>query len=183
MAGVFICMKKLFVHIPKTAGQSIFSVLEDNWKYVEHANHDPLFLLERNNNLTDTFKFCVVRNPFRRTFSYYKHFNRVNITQVSFIQFLNFIKSNVIFPRTKMISYSQSFYCLNKDGNIGLDKIYKFENLKKLEEDLDINLPYVNQGSYSEYEYFSAYGSEEKDFVRDYFASDFYNFGYCEDFI
>ena len=82
-----------------------------------------------------------------------------------------------------MISYSQSFYCLNKDGNIGLDKIYKFENLKKLEEDLDINLPYVNQGSYSEYEYFSAYGSEEKDFVRDYFASDFYNFGYCEDFI
>ena len=82
-----------------------------------------------------------------------------------------------------MISYSQSFYCLDGSGDIGLDKIYKFENLKELENDLSISLPHINQGNYSEYEYFNCYGSEEKQFVKDYYSSDFYNFDYTPDFI
>ena len=35
---------KSFLAIPKTAGQSVFSVIEEKWNYVEHAKHDPLFL-------------------------------------------------------------------------------------------------------------------------------------------
>ena len=173
----------LFVHIPKTAGQSIFSVVNSRWNYVEHAKHDPLFLLERNNNTIGAYKFTVVRNPYRRTFSYYKHFNRINDTEYTFRQFLDIIKSDVEFPKTKMISYSQSFYCLNEMGGNGMDKIYKFENLKELENDLGVSLPHINQGNYSEYEYFNCYGSEEKQFVRDYYSSDFNSFDYTTDFI
>tara|TARA_Y100000401_G_scaffold32235_1_gene23604 strand:+ start:3877 stop:4404 length:528 start_codon:yes stop_codon:yes gene_type:complete len=173
----------LFVHIPKTAGQSIFSVVSSHWNYVEHAKHDPLFLLERNNNIVDAYKFSVVRNPYRRTFSYYKHFNKVNHTEYTFGQFLDIIKSGASFPKTKMIPYSQSFYCLNTVGDIGLDKIYKFENLKELESDLSVSLPYINKGSYSEVEYFNSYGQRERNFVRDYYSSDFYNFEYTTDFL
>ena len=177
-------MNRLFVHIPKNAGQSIFSVLEDDWNYVEYAKHDPLFLLERNNDISQVFKFAVVRNPFRRAFSYYKHFTRVNEIEVSFRQFLDIIKNRFdSFPRTKMISYSQSFYCLNGDGDIGLDKIYHFENLQDLENDFNVKLPYKNMGTYDESEYFNSYNSMERDFVRDYYASDFYNFGYTTDFV
>ena len=173
----------LFVHIPKTAGQSIFSVVSSHWNYVEHAKHDPLFLLERNNNIVDAYKFSVVRNPYRRTFSYYKHFNTVNHTEYTFGQFLDIIKSGASFPKTKMIPYSQSFYCLNTVGDIGLDKIYKFENLKELESDLSVSLPHINRGSYSEVEYFNSYGQRERNFVRDYYSSDFYNFEYTTDFL
>ena len=173
----------LFVHIPKTAGQSIFSVVSSHWNYVEHAKHDPLFLLEKNNYIEGAYKFSVVRNPYRRTFSYYKHFNKVNHTEYTFGQFLDIIKSGASFPKTKMIPYSQSFYCLNIVGDIGLDKIYKFENLKELESDLSVSLPHINKGSYSEVEYFNSYGQRERDFVRDYYASDFYNFKYTTDFL
>ena len=171
------------MHIPKTAGQSIFSVVSSHWNYVEHAKHDPLFLLERNNNIVDAYKFSVVRNPYRRTFSYYKHFNTVNHTEYTFGQFLDILKSGASFPKTKMIPYSQSFYCLNIVGDIGLDKIYKFENLKELESDLSVSLPHINKGSYSEVEYFNSYGQREMNFVRDYYSSDFYNFEYTTDFL
>lgn len=173
----------LFVHIPKTAGQSIFAALNLQWNYVEHARHDPLFLLERNNNLENVYRFTVVRNPFRRTFSYYKHFNRINQSNYTFKEFLDIVKNDTSFPKTKMIHYPQSFYCLDHQGDISLDKIYKFENLSELENDLDIKLPHNNKGNYTEDEYFNSYTTEIKDFVRDFYSSDFYNFNYCLDFI
>ena len=133
----------LFVHVPKTAGQSIFSVLEqkygDNWNRVVYAKHDPLFVLQKNNAFTKrTYKFSVVRNPFRRTFSYYKHFNRINGTNYKFEEFLHFVKTGEYFERTPMISYPQSFYCIDDRGDIGLSKVYKYEFLSELESDLDI---------------------------------------------
>lgn len=173
----------LFVHIPKTAGQSIFAALNLQWNYVEHAKHDPLFLLEKNNDLSEAYKFAVVRNPFRRTFSYYKHFNRINQSNYTFKEFLDIVKNNISFPKTKMIHYPQSFYCLDCQGDISLDKIYKFEDLSELEKDLNINLPHTNRGRYTEEEYFESYGDDEKTFVRDFYSSDFYNFNYCLDFI
>lgn len=178
----------LFVHVPKTAGQSIFSALEqkyeDNWNRVVYAKHDPLFVLQKNNTFTKrTYKFSVVRNPFRRTFSYYKHFNKINGTNYKFKEFLHFVKTGEYFERTPMISYPQSFYCIDDCGDIGLDKIYKYEFLNELESDLDIVLPKINVGTYSEDEYFSEYTDSIKYFVIDYFALDFANFNYCIDFL
>lgn len=178
----------LFVHVPKTGGQSIFSALNDNglnnWEYVVYSKHDPLFVLQRNNNISSRiFKFCVVRNPFRRTYSHYKHFNKINETDYSFSEFLNFIKIGKEFDKTPMILYPQSFYSLNDNGDIGLNKIYKYEFLNQLEDDLDIKLPYLNKGSYSEEEYFNDYTDSLKLFVIDHFSSDFINFNYSMDFV
>lgn len=178
----------LFVHIPKTAGQSIFSALSDkklnNWKYTIYSKHDPLFILQNNNNnILTSFKFTVVRNPFRRTYSYYKHFNKINNFNYSYLDFLNFIKSGEEFDKTPMILYPQSFYCIDNDGDIGLNKIYKYEFLNELELDLNIKLPHLNRGNYSEEEYFKDYTDSIKSIVVDYFCSDFINFNYCMDFI
>jgi hypothetical protein len=178
----------LFVHIPKTGGQSIFSSLNDkkmsDWEYVVHSKHDPLFVLQKNNNISSRiFKFSVVRNPFRRAYSHYKHFNKINDTNYTFFQFLSFIKSGKEFHKTPMILYPQSFYCLDSNGDIGLNKVYKYEFLHDLENDLQITLPHLNRGNYSEEEYFNDYNDSIKLFVIDYFSSDFVNFNYCTDFI
>jgi hypothetical protein len=178
----------LFVHIPKTAGQSIFSVIEkkysDNWERSVFAKHDPFFILQKNNIIgSRTYKFAVVRNPFRRTYSHYKHFNKINESDYSFLEFIDFIRKGVIFEKTPMILYPQSFYCIDQSGDIGLNKIYKYEFLHELEEDLQFSLPHLNKGSYSEEDYFSDYSDSIKHFITDYFAIDFVNFNYCMDFI
>ena len=82
-----------------------------------------------------------------------------------------------------MMLYTQSFFCLDSEGDISLSKIYKHENLHEVEKDLNISLPYLNKGSYSEEEYFESYTEENKNFVRDYYSSDFCNFNYCLDFV
>jgi len=178
----------LFVHIPKTAGQSILSELDkkdlNSWNRVIHQNHDPFFVLQKNNEVNSRiFTFAVVRNPFRRTFSYYKHFNKVNNLSCTFSDFLSFIKKDEHYHKTPMILYTQSFFCLDSNGDISLNKIYKHENLFELEQDLNISLPHLNKGDYSEEEYFESYSEKNKSFVRDYYSSDFYNFNYCSDFI
>lgn len=178
----------LFVHIPKTAGQSIFSAIEkkysDDWKRIVHANHDPLFVLQKNNIMGfRTYKFTVVRNPFRRTYSYYMHFNKINNSNYSFSEFIDFIKTDQLFEKTPMISYPQSFYCIGNSGDIELDRIYKYELLPELENDLNLDLPHLNKGSYTEDNYLNDYTDSIKYFILDYFAIDFINFNYCTDFV
>ena len=89
--------KLLFIHIPKTGGTSISEKLKEmglniwNRDY-KFLNHDPLFMLSKNNNLSEAFKFTVVRNPYTRAYSYYIHFKRVNGVEVSFYDFLLYVK-------------------------------------------------------------------------------------------
>ena len=174
----------LFVHVPKTAGQSIFSTIKDPWNRVVHAKHDPFFVLQRNNQIDKSvFTFAVVRNPFRRSFSYFKHFCKHNNVSCNFKDFLTIIKNGEHYPRTRMIIYTQSFFCLDIGGDISLSKIYKHENLHEVERDLNISIPHLNKGHYNEEEYFESYTEENKSFVRDFYSSDFYNFNYCLDFI
>lgn len=176
----------IFIHIPKTGGQSVFSFLDsknlDSWKRTFHARHDPLFHLEKENDLTDVFKFSIVRNPFTRTFSYYKHFNYQNNLRISLSEFFQIIKQQKVYKKTPMIFYPQSFYLCNKDGNFGMDKIYRFERLDNLESDFNIKLPKINVGNYSGEEYIKQYTKENQNFVREYYYCDFINLKYSFDF-
>ena len=170
---------KLFIHIPKTGGTSILNKIDQTmWKKVVHAGHDPLFILERNNNLENCFSFCVVRNPFRRTFSYYHHFKSVNSIDCTFLDFLKILKRREFYKKTQMMVYPQSFYTYNTNGIIGVSKIYRYENFKELEDDLDIKCSVLNKGNYTEQEYFTIYGKQEISIVKDLFSIDFENFQY-----
>lgn len=175
----------LFIHIPRTAGTSILKKLEEKkvWKRKIFNNHDPLFLLELNNNISkDIFKFCVCRNPFTRSFSYYKHFLFQNFKNISFEDFLLEIKNKSFYPQTPMMVYPQSFYIKNLNGKDGVDKIYKFENIIELEKDFNIKIEHHNKSFYSKEEYYSNYSKKSIDLVLEIFDVDFKTFNYSHIF-
>lgn len=175
-----------FVHIPKTGGQSVFVALNDKHlnyhNYTEYANHDPLFVLERENDLRRCFKFTIVRNPYSRAYSHYRHFNRINSTSHTFLEFLHFIKQGRVFDKTPMMLYTQTFFCLNLSGNLGLTRVYKYEKLYELEKELGLTLPHVNRGDYVRDDTIKDYCKEAKHLVLDLFSSDFRSFGYSTSF-
>lgn len=68
----------LFLHVPKTGGSSIKELLltqksNDNKFEMWHSCHPKLFRLVEEIDFNKYFKFCVVRNPYDRFISIYKH--------------------------------------------------------------------------------------------------------------
>lgn len=176
----------LFVHIPKTAGSSISKVLKDNnldnWNRAWPRHHDPYSYLKDANKIDENvFSFSVVRNPYTRTYSCYKQFNKVNKTDISFIEYLENIKQNKISPISPLLHLPQSFYVMDGD-KVQVDKIYRFENLKELEDDLGWTLGFYNIGNYMVESYIEDYTEKAVDMTQDFYGSDFINFGYSKDF-
>jgi hypothetical protein len=176
----------LFVHIPKTAGSSISKILNeknlDNWKREWPRHHDPYSYLKEANLIDDSvFSFAVVRNPYTRTYSCYKQYNKTNQTDISFSEYLNNIKQGKISPISPLLHIPQSFYVIDQDI-VQVDRIYKFENLKELEEELEWTLGFYNVGNYVVESYIEDYTDEAIDMVQDFYSSDFINFAYSKDF-
>ena len=141
----------LFIHIPKTGGTSINNTFEKNnlktWNTVKDYGHDPLYILKDNNIINNkTFIFSIVRNPYTRAFSYWKHFNINNETNLSFMEFLLNIENKIQTNKTPWIIYDQTFFLYDKE--INLTKLYKFENLKEIEKDFNLILSHDRKGMY-----------------------------------
>ena len=174
----------LFIHIPKTGGQSVFSVINDNWKRTVPFRHDPLFVLENNNQISkQTYKFCVSRNPYTRTYSYYRHFlvQHPKHKNWNFETFLYSIKNKIFFPKTPMILYPQSFYVLNSRGEIDVN-VFKYENIDQMKKRLNLDLPHLNKGSYSKTDYYTSYTPQNIKTVKEIYRIDFESFDYSLDF-
>jgi hypothetical protein len=179
--------KILFVHIPKTAGSSISKILDDNnldnWKREYPRHHDPYFYLKNNNKIDEkVFSFSVVRNPYTRTYSCYKQFNKANKTDISFMTYLNNILEKKISKNTPLLHLPQSFYIVGEADKIQVTKFYKFENLKELENDLSWKIGSYNVGDYTKDMYRDAYTNIAIDIVEKLYACDFLAFGYDMDF-
>lgn len=178
--------KILFVHIPKTAGSSISKILYDNnlddWKRAWPRHHDPFFYLKEHNNIDDSvFSFSVARNPYTRTYSCFKQYNKANNTDISFMEYLDNILQNNISQITPLLHLPQSFYVM-EENTLQVNKLYKFENLKELENDLGWTLGYYNVGKYVVESYISDYTEEAVEITKELYGTDFYNFGYSLDF-
>ena len=176
----------LFVHIPKTAGSSISKILNeknlDNWKREWPRHHDPYSYLKEANLIDDSvFSFAVVRNPYTRTYSCYKQYNKTNQTNISFSEYLNNIKQGKISPISPLLHIPQSFYVIDQDI-VQVDRIYKFENLKELEEELEWTLGFYNVGNYVVESYIEDYTDDAIEIVQNFYSSDFINFAYSKDF-
>lgn len=172
-------MKKvLFIHVPKTGGTSIANFLEhnnmDQWHREYPARHDPYFFMQQANNITeDVFSFAVVRNPYTRAYSYYKHFNFQNQLNFSFNEFLQIVKKKIKFRRTPMIIFPQNYYLYDITGNISLSKIYRFENLEEFEYDFNVKLPHLRKGWYNKNDYYNDYNNTNIKLVEEIYNDDF----------
>jgi len=176
----------LFVHIPKTAGSSISKILDennlDNWKREWPRHHDPYSYLKEANLVDEkVFSFAVVRNPYTRTYSCYKQYNKTNQTDISFAQYLDNIKQGKISTISPLLHIPQSFYIMDQD-DLQVERLYKFENLKELEDELGWELGFYNVGNYVVESYIEDYTDKEINMVQDFYSSDFINFGYSKDF-
>jgi hypothetical protein len=176
----------LFVHIPKTAGSSISKILDeknlDNWKREWPRHHDPYSYLKEANLVDEkVFSFAVVRNPYTRTYSCYKQYNKTNQTDISFAQYLDNIKQGKISTVSPLLHIPQSFYIMDQD-DLQVERLYKFENLKELEDELGWELGFYNVGNYMVESYIQDYSDEAIKMVQDFYSSDFINFGYSKDF-
>jgi hypothetical protein len=176
----------LFVHIPKTAGSSISKVLKDNnldnWNRAWPRHHDPYSYLKETNKIDENvFSFSVVRNPYTRTYSCYKQFNKVNKTDISFVKYLDNIRQNNISPISPLLHLPQSFYIID-NGSLQVNRLYRFENLKELENELGWTLGFYNLGNYVVESYMKDYTEKAIDMTQELYSSDFINFEYSKDF-
>jgi hypothetical protein len=178
----------LFVHIPKTAGMAVRHHLnnlgQDSWVRTWMWGHDPYQVLKQNNNIDQTvYKFAVVRNPFDRAYSYYRFLTKLHPEwKISFNSWLDIPENSGRLTEVNTLSaYDQSFF-IYQDNKTELDKIYRYENLQELEEDLNFSLKKINIGSYTKEEYYNEYTPEIIGRVRKIYSRDFKNLGYSDEF-
>jgi hypothetical protein len=179
--------KFLFVHVPKTAGSSIFTFLYknglDHWDRTATRRHDSYKQLLKNNSIDeDVFSFAVVRNPYTRTYSCFKQYCKTNFSDISFIEYLTNTKNGEISAETPLLHLPQYKYVIDSSDNIAVTKLYKFENLKELEDDIMDTLTFDNVGEYDAESYYADYTEEAINIVQDLYDKDFEMFKYSKDF-
>jgi len=76
----------------------------------------------------------------------------------------------------------QAWYVTDSDNNILVTKLYRFENIKELEQDLNWEIGSHWIGNYTKDMYAEAYTDIAIDIVRKYYALDFSLFGYSTNF-
>jgi len=193
----------LFIHIPKTAGNSIQNILR-------HFSEDRIVILapyqdgverfevrsakyriEKHSRLIDyqnqlepdlykrLFKFCVIRNPWDRCISFYFSPHRGNVSwdRQAFISFLNYIPPMLAYLVIK--NESNQFVYSNENVNY----VMRFENLdydfKYVSSLIRIpytRLPHRNKSNREDYRKY--YDKELIEIVRKKYELDIQLFGY-----
>lgn len=165
--------KCLFVHIPKTAGQSFEHVFLKN-AGLDWETREPLLLRENkcdkvgpprlahlhavdyvryrylSQELFDGyFKFAIVRDPWARTVSFYHYMGYAN--RMSFLSFVKQLSIEINGKKRWFVG-PQSDYVYDTTGNLLVDYVGRFETLQgsldKVLEELGVpgcTLPHINK--------------------------------------
>jgi len=195
--------KIAFIHIPKTAGQSIEDLFEfelDNHHYFGNNNghdfsHCTIKNMQSKIDISNFFKFSFVRNPFDRLVSEFfyryelKHnwvFERLKMKKYSFEDFVNcFYEYKLSFDINKSSDeshfYSQfEFVCI--DNKISVDFLGRFENFKNdistLKKKFNINKNIILKNKTNHYHYSLYYNTTTKSMVEKIYEKDLSFFNY-----
>lgn len=155
--------KCIFIHIPKTGGMSVENCFLESLGLRFYLSEAPPLLLSHNKNMSigphslahlapleyvkysyitqeqfnDYFKFSIIRNPYERAVSIYKHFQYHRI-----LSFTKFIKYE--FPKLmENMHYfvkPQSEYLFDEKGTLLVDYVGVFENLEKELDSIQIKI-------------------------------------------
>ena len=169
-----------FIHIKKNGGTSAYKFLRKN-------NIDLLIGLSNNFLSTqhytakkffkeDSFKICIIRNPYTRLVSFY---NWVKRNQKYTFTFDNFVKQKYNKGRAQGAWNLQCDYILGDADNMLIDKIFRFETMENdLREYFQISakFPHLNKSTYDNH--LNYYTQKTKQIVKEHFAKDFEMLGY-----
>jgi hypothetical protein len=193
--------KAFFIHIPKTAGTSIYDSLEmDSLPYT----HAPARVLQSMYpaEYRDYFTFAFVRNPWDRfvsTFEFLKtgsmwpaqqQWARRYIGDASFEDFVRRIDSDLLY-RSAILSYnffySQSYFLHDIHGRCLVERIYRFEEIEAGFLDLagrfQIDKPLAHsRKSARRPDYKNYYNRETWAIVARLYRADIRGLNYAEDF-
>ena len=184
--------KFIFVHINKTGGTSIKTLLE---RYSQGSTgHQSIIQLNKQAYSDDYFKFTFVRNSWGRFLSLYKYrvtTNQTNLLNnpVSFgdwaknIYNKNPIHYNTSNKKLLLMLSEQLDWITDTNGIINMDFIGRFENFQK---DFNIvcdkigisqqKLPHINKTNHKHYTEY--YDDETREIVAEKYAKDIEYFGY-----
>jgi hypothetical protein len=185
----------LYVHIPKNAGISIKSILIENYNYPSmfqgHLTYQQLKARANLNNYKYDFIFTSVRNPYTRMLSIYfflkekmKNYTHYYLNNdltlpfkvYSFKHFVNYFllndKTNFNYMNTYMFLPQKTWLDTNDDV-----KIFKVEEISKLEKLLNSKLQFFNKLDYDK-NLKHYYDQDTKDIVYRNFEIDFDFFKY-----
>ena len=178
----------IFIHINKTAGTSIIDVIGKPFR--KHLTSREVIKVIGQKKWDAAYKFAVVRNPWDKVVSQYKHNIKVNSSNMTNkkISFKDWVactfgepKDEIYYARSQMF-LPQVEWLKNYEGNIDMDKIIRFENLNEGINEvfevlcIDSKLPHLNRTpktTYSDY-----YDDKSRQIVSDWFHEDIKEFSY-----
>jgi Sulfotransferase family len=190
----------LFVHIPKTAGNSIQSVLRDysedqlvalrkeqdgierfglrnaKYKTKKHSKLSEYYDALGDEQFRNLYKFTCVRNPWDRMVSYY-------FTPTQNTETWNRKKFRETISKAVSVADYLRLHNGEEDSFANVDYIMKFENLvddfRAVCEAINISPPTLPQYNRSSREHYSKYYDDElRDLVGARFAPEIERFGY-----
>ena len=178
----------VFIHINKTAGTSIINIIGKPFR--KHLTVKDVIHVIGQKKWDEAYKFTVIRNPWDKVVSHYKHNIKMNVTNMAKkkIEFKDWVACTYVEPKNKFyynraqMFFPQVEWLKNNEGKIDIDKIIRFENLneginevfKTLE--IEHKLPHLNSTSKTNYREF--YDDQTKQIVTDWFHEDIKEFSY-----
>lgn len=192
--NAYISKKAVFIHIPKTAGISLIkSIYGEN---IDIGGHRKLTYLKKlmPGDFNDYFVFTIVRNPWDRLYSAFKfmmkgginihdenayniHLSEIKTFEEFVLQWLN--EENI---QHIIHFYPQSWFLKNKEGEIEIDFIGKFETLQsdfaEIADRMNVKtkLKHLNKGDGKPYK--GVYTDKMIEKVRDLYHEDIELFNY-----
>ena len=177
----------IFIHIPKTAGSSIRSSLKDLPLKPRNAGIDRHFKALAIRSRVDlelfnsSFKFAFVRNPWDRQVSLYHYILKTSIHPTHEKTKLLGCFKTFVFSRAKL-RFSQYSWISDKEGNLLVDFVGRFENLEADFQTLctkigiSTKLEHVNATDHLHYQHY--YDDETRDLTARMHSEDIERFGY-----
>jgi len=190
--------KLLFLHIPKTAGNSIKQFFSFSNKEISEDNyHGTLdYLVKKYYQYQDYYLFTIVRNPWDRFASaffyakmdksmYHDKDNETKHPDYDIVKDLSFNECVELFYHKKIELVEKHFHPMVKwiDNDIKIKKIIRFENLHKelkelcKESNLCLNIdsfPIINKSDKKQ-KYQDIYNKETKQMIAEIYEQDIKN--------
>ena len=178
--------KWVYIHIPKTGGSSISHILNTVEGTESISTHGSI--LEVKDNISDYFKFTIVRNPYTRFLSEYFHQKRNKLTNQNFEYYIRKVDTkdlhlipqsyyvNTALDKTKELTYIGKYENFVDEVNLLFNKI----NINKSIPHRNRNPIYDKHPNLKQEDYYKSFYTETwmKDWIRERYRDDFKIFNY-----